>query len=94
MTGDFSRSRATPISDHDLPDHGIAAARDAGIHVPDEIRTKCIHYVKNSQNADGGFRYHVRAAVAAFPLTQPGGVAGMPRIYEGGGGREGGSSGS
>ena len=37
----------------------LRAARDAGIYVPDEVRTKCIDYVKNSQNADGGFRYQI-----------------------------------
>lgn len=35
----------------------LRGARDAGIHVPDSVRDKCIDYVKKSQNKDGGFRY-------------------------------------
>jgi prenyltransferase beta subunit len=54
---------------------GLRAARDAGIHVPDEVRTKCIQYVKNSQNADGGFRYQVSGGGSSFPLTGAGIVA-------------------
>jgi prenyltransferase beta subunit len=54
---------------------GLRAARDAGIHVPDEVRTKCIQYVKNSQNADGGFRYQISGGGSSFPLTGAGIVA-------------------
>jgi len=32
---------------------GLRGARDAGIDVPDEVRKKCIDYVKTSQNANG-----------------------------------------
>src|SRR6185436_15232638 len=48
---------------------GLRAARDAGIDVPDEVRTKCIDYVKKSQNADGGFRYQISGGTSTFPLT-------------------------
>jgi hypothetical protein len=53
----------------------LRAARDAGIHVPDETRRKCIDYVKKSQNADGGFRYQVTGGGSTFPLSAAGVVA-------------------
>jgi hypothetical protein len=59
---------------------GLRAARDAGIHVPDEVRTKCINYVKNSQNGDGGFRYQVTGGGSTFPLT----AAGVVSLYSAG----------
>ena len=59
---------------------GLRAARDAGIHVPDEVRTKCIDYVKKSQNADGGFRYQHSGGVSTFPLT----AAGLVSLYSAG----------
>ena len=63
---------------------GLRAARDAGIHVPDDVRTKCINYVKNSQNADGGFRYQITGGGSTFPLTGAGVVSLYSAgIYEG-----------
>jgi hypothetical protein len=59
---------------------GLRAARDAGIHVPDDVRTKCINYVKNSQNADGGFRYQITGGGSTFPLTG----AGVVSLYSAG----------
>jgi len=59
---------------------GLRAARDAGIHVPDEVRTKCIDYVKKSQNADGGFRYQIGGGGSTFPLT----AAGVVSLYSAG----------
>jgi len=59
---------------------GLRAARDAGIHVPDEVRTRCIQYVKNSQNADGGFRYQINGGGSTFPLT----AAGVVSLYSAG----------
>jgi hypothetical protein len=59
---------------------GLRAARDAGIHVPDEVRTKCIEYVKHSQNPDGGFRYQVNGGGSTFPLT----AAGVVSLYSAG----------
>jgi hypothetical protein len=59
---------------------GLRAARDAGLHVPDEVRTKCIEYVKNSQNADGGFRYQIGGGSSTFPLTG----AGVVSLYSAG----------
>jgi len=59
---------------------GLRAARDAGVHVPDDVRTKCIDYVKKSQNADGGFRYQVTGGGSTFPLT----AAGVVSLYSAG----------
>ncbi len=59
---------------------GLRAARDAGIHVPNEVRTKCIDYVKQSQNPDGGFRYQHSGGVSTFPLT----AAGVVSLYSAG----------
>lgn len=59
---------------------GLRAARDAGIQVPDEVRTKCIEYVKKSQNADGGFRYQHTGGNSTFPLTG----AGIVSLYSAG----------
>lgn len=55
---------------------GLRAARDAGLHVPDDVREKCIEYVKKSQNADGSFRYQIGSGGSGtFPLTAAGVVA-------------------
>jgi hypothetical protein len=59
---------------------GLRAARDAGIDVSDEVRTKCIDYVKKSQNADGGFRYQLSGGMSTFPLT----AAGIVSLYSAG----------
>lgn len=58
----------------------LRAARDAGIHVPDEVREKCIQYVKRSQNTDGGFRYTIGGGGSTFPLTG----AGLVSLYSAG----------
>ncbi len=58
----------------------LRASRDAGIHVPDEVREKCISYVKKSQNADGGFRYTISGGGSTFPLT----AAGLVSLYSAG----------
>lgn len=58
----------------------LRAARDAGINVPDEVREKCINYVKKSQNTDGGFRYQISGGGSTFPLT----AAGVVSLYSAG----------
>jgi Prenyltransferase and squalene oxidase repeat len=58
----------------------LRAARDAGIHVPDDVRSKCIDYVKKSQNADGSFRYTLGGGGGSFPLTG----AGIVSLYSAG----------
>jgi hypothetical protein len=35
----------------------LRAARNAGLYVPQETITRCVDYVKRSQNPDGGFMY-------------------------------------
>ena len=60
---------------------GLRAARDAGVHVPDEVRNKCIDYVKKSQNGDGSFRYTLnQGGGGSFPLT----AAGVVSLYSAG----------
>ena len=60
---------------------GLRAARDAGIHVPDEVRAKCIDYVKKSQSSDGSFRYQISGGgTGTFPLT----AAGVVSLYSAG----------
>ncbi len=60
---------------------GLRAARDAGIHVPDETRSKCIDYVKKSWNKDGSFRYTLaQGGGGSFPLT----AAGVVSLYSAG----------
>jgi len=58
----------------------LRGARDAGLHVPDETRNRCIEYVKRSQNPDGGFRYMIRSGRSTFPLT----AAGVVSLYSAG----------
>ena len=54
----------------------LRAARDAGIMVPEDTRTRCIDYVKKSQNSDGSFRYQLSSGRSgSFALTAAGIVA-------------------
>ena len=59
---------------------GLRAARDAGIHVPDETRTLCIDYVKKSQNDNGSFRYQMSGGHSTFAMT----AAGVTSLYSAG----------
>jgi len=59
---------------------GLRAARDAGIHVPDETRSKCIDYVKKSQNDNGSFRYQMSGGHSTFAMT----AAGVTSLYSAG----------
>jgi hypothetical protein len=43
--------------------------------VPNETVKACIEYVKQSQNADGGFRYMLQGGASAFPRSAAGVVA-------------------
>jgi len=63
----------------------LRAARNCGIFVSKEVIDRCIEYVKNSQNADGGFRYQiVRQGKSEFPRSAAGVVALYSAgIYEG-----------
>ena len=54
----------------------LRAARNAGIYVPKDTVTKCIEYVKRSQNPDGGFQYRlISPRQSLFPRSAAGVVA-------------------
>lgn len=55
--------------------NALRAARNAGIFVPKETVERCIKYVKQSQNPDGGFRYMLQGGASAFPRSAAGIVA-------------------
>jgi hypothetical protein len=59
---------------------GLRGARDAGIDVPDEIRAKCIEYVRKSQNKNGSFRYTMHGGHSTFAMT----AAGVTSLYSAG----------
>ena len=62
----------------------LRAARNAGIHVPNETIDRCIDYVKRCQNADGGFMYMLSGGPSRFPRSAAGIVALYSAgIYEG-----------
>jgi len=58
----------------------LRGARDAGIDVPDEVRKKCIEYVKKSQNGNGSFRYTLRGGHTTMAMT----AAGVTSLYSAG----------
>ncbi len=59
---------------------GLRGARDAGIDVSDEVRKKCIEYVKKSQNTNGSFRYTLRGGHSTMAMT----AAGVTSLYSAG----------
>ncbi len=59
---------------------GLRGARDAGIDVPDDVRKKCIDYVKQSQNSNGSFRYTMQGGHTTFAMT----AAGVTSLYSAG----------
>lgn len=62
----------------------LRAARNAGIFVPSETIERCIDYVKQCQNADGGFMYMLPGGPSRFPRSAAGVVALYSAgIYEG-----------
>lgn len=58
----------------------LRAARDSGINVPDDVRKKCIEYVKKSRNRDGSFTYTLGSGHSTMPLT----AAGITSLYSAG----------
>jgi len=59
----------------------LRGARDAGIHVPEKTRDKCIEYVKKSSNKNGSFSYTLGfGGGGSFPLT----AAGLVSLYSAG----------
>jgi len=63
---------------------GLRAARNAGLHVPNETIDRCIDYVKRSQNIDGGFMYMIAGGQSGFARSAAGVVALQSAgVYEG-----------
>lgn len=59
----------------------LRAARNAGIYVPKSTVDQCIRYVKQCQNADGGFKYQL---IANSPSIWPRSAAGLVALYSAG----------
>lgn len=59
---------------------GLRAARDAGIYVPDDVREKCISYVKKSRSRDGSFSYMMGGGNSSLAMT----AAGVTSLYSAG----------
>jgi len=56
--------------------NALRAARNAGLFVPKQTVDACIHYVKQAQNHDGGFRYQLQGGTTSeFPRSAAGVVA-------------------
>lgn len=55
--------------------NALRAARNAGIFVPKKTVERCIKYVQECQNPDGGFRYMTQAGASQFPRSAAGVVA-------------------
>lgn len=59
----------------------LRAARNAGLYVPKEVVDRAVDYVKQSQNADGGFRYQLaRREQSEFPRS----AAALVALYNAG----------
>ncbi len=54
----------------------LRAARNAGLYIDKEVIDKAVHYVEQSQNPDGGFRYMLTSGGSAFARSA-GGVAAL-----------------
>jgi squalene cyclase len=60
----------------------LAAARDAGVDVPQETIDRAVNYVKRSQNEDGGFRYLLEGGTSGFARS----AAAVAALYRAGAG--------
>lgn len=58
----------------------LRAARDAGLHVPIQVRNKCMEYVKKCQTSEGCFQYTLRGGRKSAALT----AAGVVSLYSAG----------
>ena len=58
----------------------LRAARDAGLHVPIEVRNKCMEYLRKCQTAEGCFQYTARGGRKSVALT----AAGVVSLYSAG----------
>ncbi|MFG0329389.1 MAG: prenyltransferase/squalene oxidase repeat-containing protein [Phycisphaerales bacterium] len=55
----------------------LRSARNAGIKVPKETIDRAVQYVRDCQNADGGFRYMLNQGASAWPRS----AAGVATLY-------------
>lgn len=59
----------------------LRAARNSGLFVPKEVVDRCIEYVRDCQNNDGGFRYQrIRGSPSEFARS----AAGVVTLYSAG----------
>jgi len=59
----------------------LRAARNTGIYVPSETIDRCVEYIKQCQNSDGGFMYQAEnGGVSAFPRS----AAAVAALYSAG----------
>lgn len=58
----------------------LRSARNAGLAVPKSVVTKCVDYVRQCQDRDGGFRYFRGTGGTAFPRS----AAGLCALYSAG----------
>ncbi|MFW6169049.1 MAG: prenyltransferase/squalene oxidase repeat-containing protein [Planctomycetota bacterium] len=58
----------------------LRAARNAGLYVPNDTIDRCTEYVKQCQNADGGFAYMLPGGESAFARS----AAGIVALYSAG----------
>ena len=59
---------------------GLRAARDAGIHVPDQTRDRCLSFIRQSHNDDGSFRYQLNVGGTSTAMA----AAGITSLYSAG----------
>lgn len=55
----------------------LRSARNAGIEVASETIDRAVEYVRECQNADGGFKYQLGSGTSAWPRT----AAGVASLY-------------
>lgn len=59
----------------------LRAARNAGLYVPKPTVDECLKYIRQCQNADGGFKYQLQpGSISSFPRS----AAGLVALYSAG----------
>ncbi len=56
---------------------GLRSARNAGLEVDKKVIDKAVAYVRQCQNADGGFKYQLEGGTSAWPRS----AAGVASLY-------------
>jgi len=56
---------------------GLRSARNAGLEVDKDVIDKAVAYVRQCQNADGGFKYQLEGGTSAWPRS----AAGIASLY-------------